>query len=205
METTRNIILTLVLFLNSILSFGQEHEKDKMTEGLLSADSTWSKELFQFPISFAPEIKFQGKEVALFPKGWGNSESQVFWSYAFVWEIDAEDQLIKSTLEDNLELYFDGLLSIETWQKNDPTVLKTNAFFEEKNRTKNTSAYLGKIKIFESRYTKKPLTLNVTIEQYFCEQPKKAIILFKFSPKEFDHKTWEKLNEVKVLHGVCEN
>ena len=203
MKTTRNILLPLVLLLNSMLSFGQEHEAEKLAERLLEADSTWGKELFQFPISFAQEINFQGAEVALFPKGWSNEQSAEFWSYAFVWEVDADQQVTKTVLEGSLQLYFDGLLGIDTWRKSDANIQNTKALLVEKEANKSTSRFTGQLNIFESRYTKKPMTLQVTVEQHYCEQTKKAIILFKFSPKDFDHNTWLKLNEIELREGLC--
>ena len=49
------------------------------------------------------------------------------------------------------------------------------------------------------------MTLKVTIEQRYCEQIKKAVILFKFSPKDFDHNTWEKLADIGLLKSICKN
>ncbi|WP_323756735.1 hypothetical protein [Roseivirga sp.] len=203
MKTTRNILLTLVLLLNSMLSFGQEQEAEKPAERLLEADSTWGKELFQFPISFAQEINFQGAEVALFPKGWSNEESPEFWSYAFVWEIDVDKLVTKSVLESSLQLYFDGLLGIDTWKKNNAGIQNTKALLVEKEASKSTSRFTGQLDIFESRYTQKPMTLQVTIVQRYCEQTKEAVILFKFSPKDFDHNTWVKLDEIELREGLC--
>lgn len=205
MKTTRNILLTLALLLNSMLSFGQEHEAEKLAERLLEADSTWGKELFLFPISFAREINFQGVEVALFPKGWSNEESPEFWSYAFVWEVDSEKQVTKTVLESSLNLYFNGLLGIDSWRKSDASIQSTKALLVEKEANKSTSRFTGHLDIFESRYTQKPMTLLVNIEQRYCEQTKKAIILFKFSPKDFEHGTWGKLEEVSITEGVCKN
>ncbi|WP_157716163.1 hypothetical protein [Roseivirga echinicomitans] len=203
MKTTRNILLTLVLLLNSMLSFGQEQEAEKLAERLLEADSTWGKELFQFPISFAQEINFQGAEVALFPKGWSNEQSPEFWSYAFVWEVDTDKQVTKTVLESSLQLYFDGLLSIDIWKKSDATIQNTKALLGEKEANKSTSRFTGHLDIFESRYTKKPMTLQVTVEQHYCEQTNKTIILFKFSPKEFEHNAWMKLDEIELREGLC--
>ncbi|WP_339695955.1 hypothetical protein [uncultured Roseivirga sp.] len=205
MKTTRNMLLGLILFLNSLLSFGQEQEAQKLAERLLEADSTWSKELFQFPISFARGINFQGVEVALFPKGWSNEQSPEFWSYAFVWEVNANQQVTKPVLEGSLQLYFDGLLGIETWKKSDESIQNTKVLLMEKETNKSTSRYTGHLDIFESRYTQKPMTLKVTIEQRYCEQIKKAVILFKFSPKDFDHNTWEKLADIGLLKSICKN
>lgn len=203
MKTIRNILLTLVLFLNSMLSFGQEQEAEKLSERLLETDSTWGKELFQFPISFAPRIDFQGVELALFPKGWSNKESPNFWSYAFAWEVEADQPITKTALESSLQLYFDGLLGIDILRKNDANIQKTKALFIEKEVTKNGSLFTSKIEVFESRVTNKPMTLNATIEQHYCKSSQKAVILFKFSPKDFEHKTWEKLSEVSLSKDLC--
>jgi hypothetical protein len=199
MKSFKNIMLITVILLSPKLILSQELEM----KGLTLANDNWGQEFFQFPLSFAPEIEFTGMEEARFPKGWANTESPEFWSYAFAWEIDAEAQLTKSALEHSLQLYFDGLLSINTWQKNDSTVQRTNALFVEKTATKSNSHYTGKIKIFESRYTKKPMTLNVTIEQHYCETNQKVVILFNFSPKEFEHDTWVKLAEVTLRKDLC--
>jgi len=57
---------------------------------LLETDSTWGKEIFEFPIRFAQEIKYKGYEEARFPKGWSNPDTITFWSYAFAWKIEKE-------------------------------------------------------------------------------------------------------------------
>ncbi|PIQ50094.1 MAG: hypothetical protein COW03_01145 [Cytophagales bacterium CG12_big_fil_rev_8_21_14_0_65_40_12] len=186
-----------------MLSFGQEQEAEKLAARLLKADNTWGKELFMFPISFAQEINFKGVEVALFPKGWSNQESPEFWSYAFAWEVDADHPLTKTALESSLQLYFDGLLSIDNWKKSDASIQNTKVLLMEKEDHKSTSRFTGYLDIFESRYTKKRMTLNVTIEQHYCETNQKAIILFKFSPKDFDHTTWKKLAEVTLRKDLC--
>jgi hypothetical protein len=186
-----------------MLSFGQEQEAEKLSERLLETDSTWGKELFQFPISFAQEINFKGMEDARFPKGWAKIESPEFWSYAFAWEVDADQPITKTALASSLQLYFDGLLGIDILRKNDANIQKTKALFIEKEAKAADSRYVGKLEIFESRITKKPMTLNVTIEQHYCKSSQKAVILFKFSPKDFDHNTWEKLSQVSLRKDLC--
>lgn len=199
MNKIKNIIFGVILILNPLLTFGQESEM----EDLIIANDSWGKEFFQFPISFAQEINFKGMEDARFPKGWAKIESPEFWSYAFAWEVDADQPITKTALESSLPLYFDGLLGIDILRKNDANIQKTKALFIEKEAKAADSRYVGKLEIFESRYSKKPMTLNVTIEQQYCKSSQKAFILFKFSPKEFVHDTWVKLAEVALRKDLC--
>jgi hypothetical protein len=50
-----------------ILLSSELFEEEKSNFNLLETDSTWNQEIFHFPISFAPEIKFEGFEDARFP------------------------------------------------------------------------------------------------------------------------------------------
>ncbi|MFT5386316.1 MAG: CubicO group peptidase (beta-lactamase class C family), partial [Saprospiraceae bacterium] len=47
-------------------------------------------------------------------------------------------------------------------------------------------------------FTKEPMTLNVSVEKIYCAQKKKSILLFRFSPREFEDDVWQKLAEVKL-------
>jgi hypothetical protein len=160
---------------------------------LLKTDSTWVKEVFYFPLNFANEIKFEGVEEARFPQKWADTSSTDFWSYVFVWEIKTSSRLMEKDLEDNLQIYFNGLLN---WQH-------TNAVFLQKEAAENHSIYLGKIKTFDAFFTKKPITLQVIAEIHFCAQQKKSLIFFRFSPKPYEHEIWHKLNGVQIETPDC--
>ncbi len=47
------------------------------------------------------------------------------------------------------------------------------------------------------------ITLQVTIESYYCEKTKKHIPLFRFSPQNFEHSIWKELNNIKLRDTVC--
>jgi hypothetical protein len=67
----------------------------------------------------------------------------------------------------------------------------------------DVTRFSGTIKIHDAFATKKIMTLNVLIENHYCEQ--KSIILFKFSPKEFGNDIWEVLKKINLRDAVCEN
>ena len=186
----KNVLLILLSLLYAALSYSQEMENID----LLVSDTTWTKEHFTFPIPFAQEINYEGVEEAVFPKGWGNVESQTFWTYAFAWSIKTDTTLNETDFEKNLELYFNGLLGIET----------TTALFIKKEYSKSTTkTYIGKIKLLETRSTNKPMTLNVLAENYYCEKEMRATVLFKFSPKEFEDGVWQQLKSITLKNPIC--
>lgn len=194
------VISIIVLLLQASMVFGQEELEHP---DILVTNDNWGKELFQFPIRFAKEIQYTGMEEARFPKGWGDSTSTEFWTYAFAWEIETEEALAEADFEINLQYYFDGLLGLDFDRKE--KVTQTNANFIKKETSKNKSWYVGKIKTFDTRFTKKAMTLHVQALSHFCEKEKQSVILFKFSPKPFEHSVWDKLDGVKIKDGFCEH
>lgn len=196
-----NKIIIISILLNcSIYSFGQQKEEIN----LIQADSTWGKEIIQIPFWFAQEIKFNGHEDIRFAKGWEKIDSTGFWTYVFAWDINLNTKPTTKFFEDNLKLYFDGLMKVV----NEDTLLiipKTKALFIEKERKKEITTFTGILEIYDAFTTKKMIKLNVTIESYYCKKTKTFIPLFRFSPKDFNHEAWKMLNQVRLLPNICKD
>lgn len=192
-------LFIIILLSHSALVFSQEEEP----EGITVANDTWGQEFFKFPLRFASNIAFEGMEDARFPKGWGDVNSHEFWSYVFAWKINVDKPLTETDMETNLQYYFDGLLTIDLSRTDLTDLQKTNAIFIQKETSSEDLLYTGKIKTYDTRFTKKPMTLHVRAEQHYCQQTKETIILFRFSPKGFEHKIWGKLAEVTLRHDMC--
>lgn len=160
---------------------------------LLATDSTWKKEEFLFPLSFAPEIPFEGIEEARFPKKWADTTNAECWSYVFAWDIKRPSVLTERELEDNLQLYFDGLMG---WQHTNALLLKTLDLGE-------TSNYSGKIKTFDAFFSKRTMTLNVSISVRHCNLRERSVVVFRLSPQIFEHEIWQKLNAVTLRAPDC--
>ena len=106
--------------------------------------------------------------------------------------------------ECNLKLYFDGLMKVV----NEDSLLiipKTKAFFKEKKTKNGITTFIGTVETYDAFTTKKILALNVTIESYYCKKTKKHIPLFRFSPKDFKHKSWDMLNQARLSANICNN
>lgn len=170
---------------------------------LIQADSSWGKEVFYFPLSFAPEIEYLGFEEARFPQGWGKKDSASFWSYVFAWSIETQHPVTAIDLEQNLRDYFDGLMSVRTDVSKD--MLPSTIVLLVKNaHEENGSSFKGKLQIFDAFTLKAPLILYASVEQFFCEERLTSILLFRFSPRSPGHTIWKKLNELTIRNVVLD-
>ncbi len=192
--------ITIILFLLSlsVVVFSQEEESINI---LKADDSAWGKEVFKFPLRFASEIPYTGAEEARFPKGWRDTESRDFWSYVFAWQITYQKVMSPEELEENIEIYFNGLMDNKNRMKSDSSISLTNALFIKNSQTR----YTGKVRTFDAFTTKKMFTLNVQVQKYDCPQKNKTIVVFRFSPKPFENDVWSYLNEVEIGDDACEN
>lgn len=191
-------ILTLLVFLCSINTFGQKNKE----VNLIQADSTWGKEIIKIPFWFAPKINYQGNEDIRFAKGWEDKESPGFWALAFAWDMNLMTKPTAEFFEDNLKLYYDGLMKVV----NEDTKLKiqkTKATFSERKTKKGITYFKGIVETYDAFTTKKMITLNVTIENHYCKKTKKYIPFFRFSPKDFTHKIWTELQKLKLQKNIC--
>ena len=54
----------------------------------LDTPQHWGIERFQIPIQFAPSIAYKGVEDIRFTPGWAKKDSEEYWSYVFLWDLD---------------------------------------------------------------------------------------------------------------------
>ncbi|NVK53281.1 MAG: hypothetical protein HWD85_10135 [Flavobacteriaceae bacterium] len=190
----RNYIILLILFYSTV-AFGQKKEFD-----LIDLDTTWGKEILHFP---ARNMNYTGVgEVRFPPKGWRNPKHNNFWSYTYAWSIDIARKIPEKELATDLVKYFNSLNHIDmSAVKNKHYSYATVSKIKQKN---TITFFKGKVKIFDRFATNKMILLNVLIESHYCKKKKKTILLFKFSPKEFQHQTWEMLEKIQLKSDLCE-
>ncbi|MET2984168.1 serine hydrolase domain-containing protein [Aureibaculum conchae] len=176
-------------------------EIEKTNLNLLEIDSTWGQETFIFPIHFAPEINYEGFEDIRFAPGWAKKDSTDFWTYVFAWSVKADSAISGNEMETNLKLYFDGLMKVVN-KDEDKIIPKTLIKLHKKEDSNNRTIYTGDLTIYDAFTTQKPMILNVYVENYYLEKKKKAVVLFKFSPKAFEHDIWNKVKEVKIRDTI---
>ncbi len=178
-------------------------EIDRTSLYLLKTEGNWKKEIFTFPLKFAPAIAYKGIEEAHFPNGWRNIDSPEFWSYTFAWNINLDRELSVAELETNLQSYFDGLAKVVNKNK-DFVPPSSIAKIYKKDDNNGVPTFAGTIKIFDAFVTNEPMELKVWVEKHFCEEKKQSILVFKFSPKDFEHEIWRTLDAIKLRENKCE-
>jgi hypothetical protein len=189
--------LFIITLLFTVFAFGQDLKK----ENLIALDSTWGTEIFPFPIRFASNIAYEGiAEVRFPPKGWRTPEHPFFWSYTYAWDINLDTEITANELAINLEKYFDGLNSVTETNNLDQ---KSTATITKTKRKKSTTFFKGSVYTYDHFATNKRITLNVLIESHYCKKKKRTVILFKFSPKDFKHITWETMRNIKLSNTNC--
>lgn len=193
----KTILIFIQLFI-SVYTFSQKNEN----ETLIDLNSTWGKEMFPFPISFAQNIEYKGlAEVRFPPKGWSDPEHTFFWSYTYAWSIIFDKKITAKQIKKDLEMYFNGLNDV---RKDHNLNQKATAEIRKISKKNKTTFFKGKVDTYDHFVTHKRLVLNVKIRSNYCEKKHKTIILFTFSPKEFNHDVWVTLNQINLKDNFCD-
>lgn len=190
------IILTSLLLFTFLDAVGQNKEFN-----LIALDSTWGQEVLRFP---ARNMDYVGVGEVRFPpnRGWIQPKHPNFWSYTYAWSIQVNRKIKAKELTLNLVKYFNSLNRIEMDDTSNPK--KTKARVTKVKKKKSVTFFEGKVTIYDRFATKKMLILNVKIESHFCKKSQKTVLLFKFSPKDFKHKTWQMLNKIELKKEVLQ-
>lgn len=189
-------------FIISLFYFFYTFSQKKEEINLIEVDDTWGKEIIEIPFWFAPKIEYIGFEDIRFAKGWENIDSKGFWKLVFAWDINLKTKPTAIFFEQNLKIYYDGLMKVVN-EEEGIVIPKTEALFTSYKSKNNLINFTGIVKTYDAFTTKKMINLYVYIEVYFCEKSKKYIPLFRFSPKEFKDKSWNDLNKVKLRPKIC--
>lgn len=190
---SKKSFLVLIFFtISSMLIYGQEEES------VLSAPDNWKSEIIPFPMGFAPEIDFVGFEDLRFSPGWSDSTHQNFWTYCFVWYIEKDSAMTERKLTESFNSYYDGLMGVDMKNEKDTTHVnqldKALCLF-----VKTDEGFSGKMRVYDSFFTKDYMTLNIKVKESFCPKTNKQIVLCDISQQAFDHEVWEIFDDVRVI------
>lgn len=150
----------------------------------------WQTEIFTFPLRFAPDIPFTGKEEAHFPRNWRNIDHDEFWSYFYVWNINDTTHWTAENVSSYLSTYFDGLMHVVNRDKT-VDLPKTIGKFT----STGISAFSGTLDIYDAFVTNEIMTLHAKVNQYICPNNESSTVFFMFSPKPSDHAIWQEMVE----------
>ncbi len=158
----------------------------------------WTIERFLLPPFFAPQILYKGVEDIRFAPGWGDSKSEEYWSYAFLWYLDDKPLLTKTSLESDLKAYYTGLIKINSDSSkhaNEKPIPVITEFELAKSYGSELASFTGTIQMLDF-IARKPITLHCIMHSISCTETGKTILFFELSPKPFTHGIWKSLDQL---------
>ena len=198
------VIHVLFLFAVSLLlscnSTPEKKQKEKTdyAEYSLPLPDKWTKEVFSIPISFAPEINYKGHEEIRFAPGWGDSTKNDYWTYAFLWCIDADPNISNSIVENNLKYYYNGLVRSNSQQfhiSNSKMNITETSFVKVASENGDLQTFKGTIKMVDYMRVQ-PQILNSIVHLKFCSAVNKYMLFHEISPRPFTDPVWTDLNKL---------
>jgi hypothetical protein len=201
-KMTKNIISTF-LCLVAIKLFAQNPApgfdgKNWLAPYSLSIPEGWAIERFLIPISFAPQITFNGIEDIRFTPGWGDVKSEQYWSYAFLWYLNDSPLIDARIIENILKFYYSGLISSNSEKYKIPATKifppKTK-FHETKTVKGDQKTFAGTIDMLDYMQ-QRPIKLNCIVHLKSCSELNRTIVFYEISPKVLTENAWQSLNQL---------
>ncbi|MHA4844698.1 hypothetical protein ACX0G7_11065 [Flavitalea antarctica] len=162
------------------------------------ATDGWEIERFLIPIEFAPGIKYKGVEDVRFTKGWGDSTSNEYWSYAFLWYLDGKATINEQDIERNLAMYYDGLVGSNVEPRKIPAALVTPTKVSVRRiqtATGDVSTFSGTIWMIDYMQ-QKPIIMNCVVHHKFCDGQDKTFVFHEISPNPLTDAVWRSLDKL---------
>ncbi|MEQ9206862.1 MAG: hypothetical protein RLN78_05815 [Phycisphaerales bacterium] len=177
---------------------GQTQHEESGVEVIISKDpqladpepnfDEWASETFALPPGFAPDLPV-GSESLLFPPGWRDPDSENFWSYAFVMTID-EQPPEASRVQELLELYYDGLMSVFASGKQKESHIKPTKVVVNQIKT---NQYVATMHLVDAFATFEPVEIKVRIETVAAEDGHSQVRV-QISRQPDEHQIWKDLS-----------
>lgn len=161
--------------------------------------SGWRTETLPFPLSFAPELDYEGLEELRFSPGMFQEIKADYWSYAFVWWVPEGTEFETQRLQTDLDSYFNGLnTAVAEAQDFELGESVVSVQLEQAESESGASRWKGKARTLDVFGTRQPVKLNVTIDIVECPQQEHVAAFFLLSPQPTRHNIWEVLNGMRT-------
>ena len=196
----------LRIFTVILLMAGTVLAADEPSAAKLVAPAGWGGETIQLPPGFAPEMKLKGSEHIRFAPGMMDPESDTFFSYAFVFELEPMPELTEAVVKDEFLNYYRGLCKAVL--KGKLPQVDPSKFTLELQQTKSDATitlddrnadmpvlYTGTLEWVEPFATKKPQTLNIDIQTWTRND--RSFIFACVSPQARDAAIWKQLHKIR--------
>jgi hypothetical protein len=161
----------------------------------LTAPAGWGGETIQLPPGFASDMKLKGSEHIRFAPGMMKPQSDSFFCYAFVFDLDPEPALSEAVVKDEFLKYFRGLCTAVLRGERPDVDPSTFTLELQRKKSKVATSYTGTLQWVEPFATKKPQKLNLEIRVWARND--RNYIFACVSPQSRDSEIWEQLRAIR--------
>ena len=192
----KKIILSFI-FSACILTLSFAQQK---TPTIFKGPADWGFERMDFPLGFAPGIKFTGYEEIRFAPGWMDTTSANYFTYAYVVCIDGQKNFQKADIKNFLDTYYKGLcISIGQSKKLTPDTSSVNAEVTDipvVSGSGNTS-FTAVLPYFDTFSNGRKISLYLELDYTIKTDANKTYLTILVSASKDNKDVWNKLHEVK--------
>ena len=136
--------------------------------------------------------------------GFNSYQNQKAGDYAYLWWLEGKPTVDAVSLQQNLQVYYDGLVTRNITARKIPEqkMIRTEVMVKNnKPAPGDLQTYNGSIRMLDYM-TQKPIVLNTVIHVKTCSN--KTAIFIKLSPKNSKHPVWTEMD--KIYSGFsCED
>lgn len=179
-------------------ALGINIDKDQLY--FINSPADWQHEIFTFPLRFAPDIPYLGKEEAHFPSNWRNPNHSEYWSYAFAWHINENKLWTEDDINTEVNRYYDGLMRAV---HRDSPIPPTKSSLVVMSSKDNRRTFAGEVVVFDGFISKEIITLRIEVDQFLCADDIHSTSYFRISPKDKNHEIWKLLNSFVQNQITC--
>lgn len=194
------------LLLPGMLSSGKLTRAAEPTAYKLAAPEGWGGETIALPPRFAPDMQLKGAEHIRFAPGMMKPNSETFFCYAFVFELQAKPELKEAVVKAEFLKYFRGLCTAVLNGKLpevDPATftlelqkVKSNALPAAENEAPSIpNLYSGTLNWVEPFATRQPQKLNLEIRTWTRDG--RNFVFACVSPQAKDSAIWKQLHSIR--------
>ena len=186
----KNLFVFLILNVSMLMLRAQEHKPQ-----LLMEPSRWEFERFQLPPVFAPAITYKGAEELRFAPGMFNKDSESYFTYVFVVQLDNVPSISQADIHEYLLNYYRGLCRATARDRKlviDTTQISV-VIERQSNRPVNKNIYNASASIFGVFADGAPVKLNMEVQVLVDAQRKRTYLFILASPREKNDAIWETL------------
>jgi hypothetical protein len=194
-------VFCCMLLVSVSIAFGGEPAADVR----LNAPEGWRKERIVLPPPFAPDMKLKGLEEIRFAPGMFQLQSDSFFSYVFVFQLENKPELSQEIMERELLAYYRGLATAVLKSRNASVdtntftlkLTKASAIDDAPKPPQIPRQFTGDLKWVEPFVTGQSQTLHLELQSWKSQDSNHRFMFVCASPKPKTTAIWRQMREIR--------